>query len=531
MNKKREHIEFFAGCGGLALGMEAAGFHLKMANEISPMASETFAYNILGEELNAGSEKVKWIHSGYDEKDINRRLRENLLQDKAFGFCDLTKDSDVTGSLLVGDIRKLKDFLFECPEILAQIEGVDLISGGPPCQSFSLAGKRERRNYKNKLPLVFAELCGMLKPRIVLLENVKGILAPFKENGLYYHAWIEVSKAFALEGFVPVCMLINSKYFGIPQNRPRFIMTAIRKDVFDQLEAIIPSEVSRISKNFFALVTESSADLNNIGISDFKYFNMESKSDIGYFDGNWLPRPLTLKESQWKSVNVAVDDLKDTGMKRMVNDQSSDYVDFLGNLFNQHRMNASEKEILNHEPRNHTSVVKSRFRYFQLLNKINGTKASIIDYVSRIEEDAALTKKISSLFESVQGEVVLMPNGNKVTLSSRAIWIKYLNSIKGSKKHSQKALNSQFPAPAQLTIPDDMCHYDSDNPRVLTVREMARIQSFPDWFVFKSKTTTGGKNRKFEVPQYTQVGNAVPPVLSYHLGRHITGLLALIEQD
>ena len=60
---------------------------------------------------------------------------------------------------------------------------------------------------------------------------------------------------------------------------------------------------------------------------------------------------------------------------------------------------------------------------------------------------------------------------------------------------------------------------------------MARIQSFPDWFVFKSKTTTGGKNRKFEVPQYTQVGNAVPPVLSYHLGRHITGLLALIEQD
>jgi DNA (cytosine-5)-methyltransferase 1 len=54
---------------------------------------------------------------------------------------------------------------------------------------------------------------------------------------------------------------------------------------------------------------------------------------------------------------------------------------------------------------------------------------------------------------------------------------------------------------------------------------MARIQSFPDNFVFRSKITTGGQMRKFEVPQYTQVGNAVPPLLGLQLGKCLLNLL------
>ena len=94
-----------------------------------------------------------------------------------------------------------------------------------------------------------------------------------------------------------------------------------------------------------------------------------------------------------------------------------------------------------------------------------------------------------------------------------------------TKKQTQKALNADSPAPAALSIPDDTCHYDKHELRVLTVREMARIQSFPDNFVFKSKITTGGKMRKFEVPQYTQVGNAVPPLLGSALGVCIKNIL------
>ncbi|MDD1610085.1 MAG: DNA cytosine methyltransferase, partial [Methylococcaceae bacterium] len=70
------------------------------------------------------------------------------------------------------------------------------------------------------------------------------------------------------------------------------------------------------------------------------------------------------------------------------------------------------------------------------------------------------------------------------------------------------------------------CHYHHDELRTLTVREMARIQSFPDNFEFRSKITTGGQMRAFEVPQYTQVGNAVPPLLGRALGLAIANLLS-----
>ena len=97
---------------------------------------------------------------------------------------------------------------------------------------------------------------------------------------------------------------------------------------------------------------------------------------------------------------------------------------------------------------------------------------------------------------------------------------KIIQSVQ-SKKHSQKALHPQKPSPAVLGSPDDTCHYAEKvtTLRTLTVRELARIQSFPDWFEFRSKVTTGGTCRRYEVPQYTQVGNAVPPLLGHVLGK------------
>jgi DNA (cytosine-5)-methyltransferase 1 len=77
------------------------------------------------------------------------------------------------------------------------------------------------------------------------------------------------------------------------------------------------------------------------------------------------------------------------------------------------------------------------------------------------------------------------------------------------------------PAPTVLGSPDDSGHYfeSEATQRTLTVRELARIQSFPDWYEIRSKVTTGGLRRKFEVPQYTQIGNAVPPLLGLALGK------------
>lgn len=78
------------------------------------------------------------------------------------------------------------------------------------------------------------------------------------------------------------------------------------------------------------------------------------------------------------------------------------------------------------------------------------------------------------------------------------------------KKNSVRLLSKNLPAPTLTTLPDDCIHYCE--PRILTVREYARIQSFNDWFEFKWKYTTWWKRRTIEVPRYTQIWNAIPPL-------------------
>ena len=84
------------------------------------------------------------------------------------------------------------------------------------------------------------------------------------------------------------------------------------------------------------------------------------------------------------------------------------------------------------------------------------------------------------------------------------------------KKHTVIPLDKDAKSPTITTLPDDYIHYSE--PRILTVREYARIQSFPDWYEFQGKYTTGGKLRTKEVPRYTQIGNAIPPLFGEQSG-------------
>ena len=84
------------------------------------------------------------------------------------------------------------------------------------------------------------------------------------------------------------------------------------------------------------------------------------------------------------------------------------------------------------------------------------------------------------------------------------------------KKRGITVMGGDIPSPTLTSHPDDYVHYRE--PRILTVREYARIQSFPDWYEFKKNYTTGGLRRRYEVPRYTQIGNAIPPLFAYQIG-------------
>ncbi|BDS09570.1 DNA cytosine methyltransferase [Aureispira anguillae] len=517
MTKNRKHIELFAGCGGMAVGMEAAGFELLFANEVSPMASNTFASNLLDIDITKPNEKVKWVHSRYPKKSYEKRLRENLLSHNEDENCELIfeKDlSDLSGSLLVGDVRHLRNKLIEY-NINNPYEGeLDLVSGGPPCQSFSLAGKRELENYKNRLPLDFAEICEIIKPKVVLLENVKGILSAFRDGKKKYYAWFEVAKAFAQKGFAPVCMLLNSKYYGIAQNRPRYIMVAFREDIFYKVLEKYPE--NKILLKVASFYSKVHSDFDKLNLMDLDYYDIEKNTEL--FDGYILPKPTTFNKETWISVKDAIDDLINVKCGK-----KSSYVNSINELFKSNF--SSLDKIHNHNYRNHTDKIKKRFLFYQILNHANGLKESILE--KKKDNLVIANDDIKKLYNELKSTIKNFGS----LFSSLMSFQKFIRDVSLTKKHSQRALVQTLPSPAQLTIPDDICHYSIFENRVLTVREMARIQSFPDWFIFKSKETTGGENRSFEVPQYTQVGNAVPPKLAYEIGSHINSLLNKIETN
>jgi DNA (cytosine-5)-methyltransferase 1 len=106
-----------------------------------------------------------------------------------------------------------------------------------------------------------------------------------------------------------------------------------------------------------------------------------------------------------------------------------------------------------------------------------------------------------------------------------------------TKKFAQRVFPKRWgpdgPSITATSLPDDYVHYKE--ARAPTVREWARLQMFPDWYVFKGPRTTGGRRRagdpstgdwSREVPRFTQIGNAVPVKLAYHIGKHFSSLLA-----
>lgn len=423
MNKKLQYIELFAGCGGMSLGLEAAGFDLFMANELSPMAGESFAYNLLGENLKAiaankgKTDKVLWIESMYPQNSLKDRLRENPFEIKKNMTSDLSPDIDFEGKLLIGNINHLLDFLNVNPRVCQRIKkkNIDILSGGPPCQGFSLAGKRIKDDHKNLLPLSFVKFAELIQPKIVLLENVKGITAPFKtDDGIKHYAWFEVAKAFSLIGYIPICMLVNSKYFGVPQNRPRFILLAFRKDIFIKIK-----KNKSTSESFDVILTKSfefseKVQAKKISIEEASFKELEIykiENNLNLFDGNLFPK-ISTNESEFLDASKAISDIASTKQKYKLNKIQSDYSAKLSLLFKP-KYNPNQVELKNHEIRNHTFKVKARFRLYQALNNLNGIKNDATKVITgKLTEEEVLRQ----VFDAFKEEKLLVRSNDSVKL-------------------------------------------------------------------------------------------------------------------
>ena len=514
-------IELFAGCGGLSLGLKSVGFELVMANELSPMAAETYAYNFFQEDLSSNDsiEKTRWLSSQYDINSLKERLRENPNNYPSIG--DGASEvvgaiSELKGGLIVGSIVELNKFIEANQDLTNALAdafgcgGVDVISGGPPCQSFSMAGLRRQDCEKNTLPWEFAKFAQRIRSKIILLENVTGILRPFKDDqGESYYAWFELAKAFSKVGYLPLCLHVNAKFVGVPQNRPRFILIGVRSDIYSALQMTFNScevELFSQSVSFFDKICKG----QEVDLDALSYFDVTRELDLRLFKESFLS-PLVASMGRLVSVSDAIEDLRG-GVKNR-----TDFSQSLSDIFSGV---LQKKEMKNHDFRSNNELVRRRFRIYQVLSFVDASVGKEVAAILR-GSSGQLSDRSWSLLSRFD---YLNESGFFVYFDDKNKFVEFLKKHP-TKKQTQKALLANQPAPAALSIPDDACHYHHEEQRTLTVREMARIQSFPDEFEFRSKITTGGSQRSFEVPQYTQVGNAVPPLLGRALGMVLQTLL------
>ena len=415
---KPTFIDLFAGCGGLSLGLEKAGFFPLYVNELNKDALETYLLNRDGH--------FPHLRESYNSRDIKDVVKEE-------GFFD-----------------RLLDELTEQFGRDFRAESVELVAGGPPCQGFSGIGIR--RSYSvdkvqlpsNHLYQDMAFFIHMIKPKFFLFENVEGLLrSRWTKEGKKGEIFEDVLKTFRnIPDYEVKFKLVHAKDYGVPQNRPRVLVVGKRSDIAG------------------------------------RFFDGEDAVDGGY-----LPQPT----SDYPNIEDIFSDLLDPKFEyggkttHYPSDAQNDWQMDIRRSADNGEVTPKGEPLSEQEYSKHSDTVVERFAH-------------------------------------------MIENGGQIPEHLR------------TKKFAQRLLPPKWgnkgPTITACSLPDDFVHYSQ--ARSLTVREWARLQTFPDWYNFAGKRTTGGLRRagnpresifEREVPKYTQIGNAVPVKLAYEVGRHFLKLL------
>ena len=432
-------LDLFAGVGGLSLGFEMV-------------------------KDNLGNPAFELFRAVEINKDACNTLRQRHVSEK----------------IIEGDITKNKIF----NQIIKECKGkVQIIAGGIPCQSFSLIGPRSgfgkqidkfRKDKRDSLYQHFRDIVKEIKPKIIVIENVKGILSKKDTQGnkiinKLISDFEKIGYSFE-NGEGNKWNLLNAANFGVPQKRERVILIGIKKS------------------------------WKKVKVPEIKptHFN----PNCGNYD-NFIAKGLL----PYVSVFEAIGDLPLVKPKVTYTGLSKKQKDYIRKK-NQ-RINPGQDKI---------NLDKKRFNTH--LSRINISGKEFFNFVrpngyNYIDHHTARSHQISDieLFKSMKpGEtakdfMIRMPKKAKRL-------IKY-DMLTFQDKYRKQSLE----APSTTVF----AHLEKDGNRFIhpkyartyTPREAARIQSFPDNFLF-----SGTMSKKFK-----QIGNAVPPMMSYNIAKAINEII------
>lgn len=412
----------------------------------------------------AGGMSEGILQAGFDiafSSDINPEVQKTYMnRHKQLGFVQGVDTyyhradiKDLTGKFILDRIKSLPKF-----KNINNLK-VDAIFGGPPCQGFSRNGERKGADDpRNFLFKEYVRVISELKPDYVVMENVEG----FTDT--------------KLEGFIG---LTGKEYHGDDCLAPNLLKSELKLAGYD----VIPSKI---------------LDASNYGVPQARHRAIF----IAYRKGLVAPKYPTPFITKKLTTMDALSDL-------MVDKKVSKKTQYQTESSNGRTPNSEGKPIKCIKPKNNelsnlSNIVIERFSLFKEGQTSADLRKTLIRDGVDLSNKPALLAFCSENLNLLESEVISLFKKNPIDPS--------LVNLLLTKKNVRTRLSSRKPSPTVVTIADDYIHPIEN--RTFSVRELARLQSFDDSFEFLGKRTTGGIRRRIEVPQYTQVGNAVPPLLA-----------------
>jgi len=459
-------LDLFAGCGGLSLGFHTAGYEIIGAIENDPKAAVSHARNFHPDALERGE--------GPHGQPFD------ILQEEPRDF-----------------VRRLGDAE---PE-----SAVDVLVGGPPCQAYARVGRAKLREVdahpeafledaRGNLYVRYLEYVRTLKPVALLIENVPDVL-----NYGGHNVAGEICEVLGDLGYEVAYTLLNSAYYGVPQMRERVFLIAYAEELDATVRFPEPSHWIDLPPGYEG--TRQVA-LKNIAAPDL----FDQGSDVHYRPppegARDLPPAVSAREAlqDLPAITLHLEGLLGRGPRRF--DTLYPYpegapVSEFGRLMRHWPGFEGGDGVYDH-------VIRYLPRDYDIFRRMDpgdqypqAHRKAIQMFEDRLEE----------LRES--GEAIEAGNADYEELKSSIV----PPYDPGKFPNKWRKMEADEPARTLMAhLGKDSyshIHYDSEQARTISVREAARLQSFPDGFVFE-----GPMN-----PAFRQIGNAVPPLLAFRLAQ------------
>jgi DNA (cytosine-5)-methyltransferase 1 len=463
-------VDLFAGCGGMSLGFHAAQYALLGGVEFDSKAAQTHAQNFFGAP---GTEQFE-LHS--QPRDITQFSPEDFMHEV------LGRD-DPTGL-------------------------VDVVVGGPPCQSFARVGRAKLREImqhpqaflqdeRANLYVNFLEYVEFFRPLAVLMENVPDIMNFGGENVAE-----EIVASLEELGYRCRYTILNAAHYGVPQMRQRFFLVALWEDLKITPAFPAPTHYIELPQGY-----EGSRQVA------LKSINLFTKQTTRYIDppipSPDLPPAITAQEALVdlppitshlrgemkrgaKHFNTAVAYRNDV--------QPSTYILLLKSWKGFEGNGSISDHVTRYLPRDYDLF--ARMQPGDQYPEVYALALELFEQALDRQEATTGIRPTEGSAEYLSLKAAIVPPYDPGKFPNKWRKMEADQPARTLTAHIGKDTYSHI-------------HYDSLQARVISVREAARLQSFPDGFQFAGPMNTA----------FRQIGNAVPPLIAYALASQIKQLL------